>query len=88
MANENLLAAALGGGIGRRRTPGEMAGAGRKPFGAPSGEQRVSVDIPTGLYTQTKVLAAQSGTTVKKIMVDGLRAELERRHADQSSDGR
>lgn len=80
--NTNPLADAFGGGLGRRRQPGEAAGSGSGPTNTASlartAERRVAVDIRSGLYTEVKVLAAQTGMTVKQISVAGLRAELER----------
>lgn len=74
----NPMASALDTGVARRRRPGERVYA-----GAITDEEhkRVSVDIPTALYRDAKVFAAQSGVTVKQIMVSGLQAELERRRS-------
>lgn len=80
MSNANPMADALGGGLGRRRKPGESAGASTIAPGPTvhAAERRVSVDVPRGLYTEAKVLAAQSDLTIKQIIVAGLRAELQR----------
>ncbi len=77
MAKENPLADALGAGIGRRRAPGEAARSGPAKQPRQIVERRVGVDIPVELYRQVKVLAAETGVTVKQVIVDGLRAELE-----------
>lgn len=78
----NPMADALGSGLGRRRKPGETAGngQGQKTPGR-ARERRVAVDVPSDLYTEAKLLAVRLDMTIKQVMVDGLRAEVQRLHS-------
>lgn len=42
---------------------------------------KTTIDLPDELVGQVKALARESGTTMRELMVDGLRSELERRRS-------
>lgn len=86
---ENPFSKSLAAGKSRRRTAGESAGGpGRDIDSAPAaaqhtGEKRIAVDLPSQLYTDAKILAAQQGTTVKEIITSALAKEIAARRGQR-----
>lgn len=48
-------------------------------FGDMVGCMKTTIDLPDELVGEVKELARASGTTMRELMVDGLRSEIERR---------
>lgn len=86
--NPNPFSKSLAAGKSRRRTAGESAGGpGRdldsSPTAQHAGEKRIAVDLPSQLYTDAKILAAQQGTTVKEIITSALAKEIAARRGQR-----
>lgn len=74
MAKNDSISAAFNQGTPRRRKAGEKSG----PAATLEDEKLLTVSVPLSLHRELKAVAAQSDLTMKEMVINGIKAEIQR----------